>query len=288
MKFQVIGAGPAGLCFAMARKRRRPDDEIAISDQNGSSITFGWGVVLSKQAIRHLRNVDAMSADLATREASYWDRIDIIINKSTQSMRGNAFFSISRRTLLKILQERAEDLGVRIVYDRPIEKLSEIDDCDVLVGADGINSTVRRELSPRLETVTDVGSNKYIWLGTTRKFDAFKFIFRENGCRLDMGARLPQRYRRFHVHRGVHKGYVGAPWIIRRRHFRDDPDLRTDFLKPLGWALVTFQSQQRPLRPLAELQSNYLSEVVRGKIRFGRRRRAHRSLFGGIGDEARA
>src|SRR5690242_1094214 len=119
MRFEVIGAGPAGLYFAIARKLRRPEDEVVVSERDGSSTTFGWGVVLSKQAIRHLGDVDAASADLVTREASYWDRIDVVIDHSTESMRGNAFFSISRRRLLKILQERAEALGARIIYDRP-------------------------------------------------------------------------------------------------------------------------------------------------------------------------
>jgi len=51
---------------------------------------------------------------------------------------------------------------------------------DLVVAADGVNSVVRRELAAHFQPDLDVRSAKYVWLGTTRLFDAFTFLFVEN------------------------------------------------------------------------------------------------------------
>jgi anthraniloyl-CoA monooxygenase len=50
---------------------------------------------------------------------------------------------------------------------------------DLIVAADGVNSLVRRSHAEAFGATTDVRANRYIWLGTTRRFDAFTFIFVE-------------------------------------------------------------------------------------------------------------
>ena len=42
MKIIVVGAGPAGLLFALLTKRRRPGDEITVLEQNAADATFGF------------------------------------------------------------------------------------------------------------------------------------------------------------------------------------------------------------------------------------------------------
>jgi anthraniloyl-CoA monooxygenase len=39
-----------------------------------------------------------------------------------------------------------------------------------------VNSLVRRTFADDFGATTDVRSNRFIWLGTTRRFDAFTFI----------------------------------------------------------------------------------------------------------------
>ena len=54
MRIVVAGAGPAGLYCAYRIKKRRPEIEIAIFEQNPRDATFGFGVVFSDRALEFL------------------------------------------------------------------------------------------------------------------------------------------------------------------------------------------------------------------------------------------
>ena len=41
MKIAVLGAGPAGLLFALLAKRRNPSWDIRVTEQNPADATFG-------------------------------------------------------------------------------------------------------------------------------------------------------------------------------------------------------------------------------------------------------
>jgi 2-polyprenyl-6-methoxyphenol hydroxylase-like FAD-dependent oxidoreductase len=85
-------------------------------------------------------------------------------------------YSISRRHLVKILTERALQLGVRIEYGMNIQDISGLPEADLIVAADGVNSRVRQEAGGF--TVHEAaGRNKYIWLGTSKVFRDFHFFF---------------------------------------------------------------------------------------------------------------
>lgn len=47
MKITIIGAGPAGLYFALLAKKHMPSHEIQVFEQNPEGATYGWGVVFS-------------------------------------------------------------------------------------------------------------------------------------------------------------------------------------------------------------------------------------------------
>ncbi|HET6360815.1 MAG TPA: FAD-dependent monooxygenase, partial [Gemmatimonadota bacterium] len=51
-------------------------------------------------------------------------------------------------------------------------------DADLVVGADGVNSTVRERWRQAFEPTIDWRPNKFVWLGTTHPFPAFKFYFK--------------------------------------------------------------------------------------------------------------
>ena len=50
------------------------------------------------------------------------------------------FAGLSRQELLNILQDRCEELGVILEFEREIDSLDELAGTDVVVAADGLNS----------------------------------------------------------------------------------------------------------------------------------------------------
>jgi anthraniloyl-CoA monooxygenase len=53
-------------------------------------------------------------------------------------------------------------------------------DCDLMIGADGANSAVRRAYQDFFQPSIDVRKNKYIWLGTNQLFHGLTLTFRED------------------------------------------------------------------------------------------------------------
>ena len=112
MKIACIGAGPAGLYFAISMKLRDPSHEIEIFERNAPGVTFGWGVVFSDQTVENLSANDPKSAQIIADEFAHWDDIDVHINEETITSSGHGFIGIGRKRLLEILQDRARELGV--------------------------------------------------------------------------------------------------------------------------------------------------------------------------------
>jgi anthraniloyl-CoA monooxygenase len=181
MKINIIGGGPAGLYFAILMKKSNAAHQITIYERNGPDDTFGWGVVFSGKTLRNLRAADEVSHADITREFEAWDNVDVVHRDSKISIHGNSFSGIARLQLLKILQRRAEELGVNVEFRSEIQDVESLrQDCDLLLAADGVNSTVRLRYAEQFQPELDVRANRYIWYGTNQLFHGLTLTFREN------------------------------------------------------------------------------------------------------------
>jgi anthraniloyl-CoA monooxygenase len=84
---------------------------------------------------------------------------------------------MGRQRLLDILTARARELGIELKFNHPVTDLSELAHADLIVASDGINSELRERASEAFRTSVETGRNKYLWLGTHKVFDAFRYIF---------------------------------------------------------------------------------------------------------------
>jgi len=51
VRIAVIGGGPGGIYFAYLWKRRHPDAQIDLFEQNPDGATWGFGVLFFEQAL---------------------------------------------------------------------------------------------------------------------------------------------------------------------------------------------------------------------------------------------
>ena len=179
MKIAIIGGGPAGLYSAILLKKQRPEAEITVYERNRADDTFGFGVVFSDATLDNFEKYDSPSYRRITQQFAYWDDIAVHFRGTVHRVGGNGFCGCSRRTLLLILQERARELGVALLFEADIEDEARFADADLVVLADGINSRFRDKYIEHFQPEVDLRSNKFAWMGSTRPLDAFTFIFQE-------------------------------------------------------------------------------------------------------------
>ncbi|WP_127113935.1 bifunctional salicylyl-CoA 5-hydroxylase/oxidoreductase [Shimia sediminis] len=179
MKVICLGGGPAGLYFAISMKLRDPGHEVVVLERNRANDTFGWGVVLSDDALEQMQENDPQSTEAIRSNFAYWDDIAVEHNGTRTVSGGHGFAGIGRKAMLILLQQRARELGVDLRFETEFKTAEEYrKDYDIVVGCDGINSAVRAEYEDKFRPDIDVRECKFIWLGTHQKFDdAFTFIF---------------------------------------------------------------------------------------------------------------
>ena len=191
MKIAIAGAGPAGLLFALLARRRNPGWDIRVVEQNPADATFGFGVVFSQGALAFLqRDAPQLYAQLAERMQA-WPMQRIVHRHEQVDIDGNGFSAIGRQSLNRFLQDLCRDAGVRLEFGRSIGSLDDLAEADLVVGADGANSFVRRSLESRFEPRIEWLENRFAWYGTAQSFECLTLTFREN----EHGAFVAHHYR---------------------------------------------------------------------------------------------
>ncbi|NSC23005.1 FAD-binding monooxygenase [Streptomyces albus subsp. chlorinus] len=178
MKITCVGGGPAGLYFSVLMKLRDASHDITVHERNPEGSTYGWGVTYWAGLLDSLRGADEVSAREILRQSAPWSDGVAHVHGRTTTHRGDTGFGIGRRQLLGILAERARSLGVRVEFGREVGA-DTLGAADLVVAADGAGSTLRTRHAQHFGTDVVPGRNTYVWLGTSKVFDAFTFAFEE-------------------------------------------------------------------------------------------------------------
>ena len=180
MKVAVIGGGPAGLFASLLLRKSDLAHEVTVYERNRPEETFGFGVVFSDATEQALAQADTAVTAAMTAQSHRWDDIEIHYRGTVHRSGGHAFSGLSRKALLHILADRCRELGVRLCFQREIPDPEPLRAADLVVAADGANSTVRERYRDRFGPSVDVRPNRFVWLGTTKPFPAFTFYFKED------------------------------------------------------------------------------------------------------------
>lgn len=177
MRIAVLGGGPGGLYFAYLWKRRHPQSHVELFEQNAADATWGFGVVFSEQALEFLREDDPETVAAVAPQMESWSNITLNLRGESVEIDGVGFSAIGRLALLRLLQARAEAVGVECHYQTAIDSLDQLQGYDLIVAADGLNSLVRRSFEGDFGTSLSYLGNKFAWYGTTRRFETLSQTF---------------------------------------------------------------------------------------------------------------
>ncbi len=180
MRIAVVGGGPGGLYFAALTKQLDPTHEVTVWERNADDDTFGFGVVFSDETLGGIEHADPAIHEAMSREFARWDDIDIHYRGEVITSGGHGFAAMSRKRLLQILHARCRELGVTLRFNTEAPPAGELAMThDLVVGADGVNSTIRSRYAETFRPHLEMRRCKFMWLGTDLVFDAFKFYIVE-------------------------------------------------------------------------------------------------------------
>ena len=177
MRIVCIGGGPAGLYFALLMKKLDPSHHITVVERNRPYDTFGWGVVFSDATMEGMRAWDQATADEIEIAFNHWDDIELHFKGHVIRSGGHGFVGIGRKKLLNILQARCEALGVELLFETEVDSDADFPDADLIIASDGVNSRIRNKYASVFQPDIVTRPNRFIWLGTTKLYDAFNFHF---------------------------------------------------------------------------------------------------------------
>jgi anthraniloyl-CoA monooxygenase len=178
VRIVCVGGGPAGLYFAILMKRADPSHGVTVLERNRPDDTFGFGVVFSDLTIATVERADEETYRAITDHFVHWDDIDVHYGGRMIRSTGHGFAGMSRRSLLEVLARQAIALGVDVRFETEVTAPTDFADADLVVGADGVNSVVRDLYAADFGPTFDWRPNRFVWLGTTKPFEAFTFHFR--------------------------------------------------------------------------------------------------------------
>jgi 2-polyprenyl-6-methoxyphenol hydroxylase-like FAD-dependent oxidoreductase len=181
VKVACVGGGPAGLYLSILLKRQDPSHDITVHERDPEGSTYGWGVTYWRGLLDRLHEEDPESARALDAGSVRWRDGVAHVGDLTTRHRGDEGHGIGRHRLLEVLATRARALGVRLEYAREVTAADLPADADLVVAADGVRSTLRERHAAHFGTRLTAGRNHYVWLGTTKVFDAFTFAFVDTG-----------------------------------------------------------------------------------------------------------
>ncbi|HEY1966987.1 MAG TPA: lycopene cyclase family protein, partial [Pseudonocardia sp.] len=153
MEIVCVGAGPAGLYFAICTKLRNPQHRIRIFERRPEGVTYGWGFGFWDEVLDRLHENDPVIGRQIERACGVWDGIEVHVADRPPAYLGGYGLSMSRTRLLEILVARARELGVELHYERGVEDATaEFPEADLIVASDGVYSSLRDAAPDELGT----------------------------------------------------------------------------------------------------------------------------------------
>ena len=171
MKIAVVGGGPSGLYFALLAHSLLAGAQVSVYEQNPQGATYGFGIVLADRGLSRLQAADPASCEAILKSVYATRHQEIRLDGEMVFVERKGYGgAIARLRLLEILEDHCARRGVEVHYGVRLNDLESFNDCDLVVGADGVNSIVRKVNEDAFGTTCWYLTNRMAWYGTTRHF----------------------------------------------------------------------------------------------------------------------
>lgn len=194
LNIAVVGGGPAGLLFARRVKQLSPSCAVRVYEQNARDATYGFGIGLLGKSLKFIERTDSVLLDAVRRASHISSAIGFVHRGETvvvNTASDGESVAVERITLLNIMQELCEDVGVELRFDTCVDDIEGLrKEVDVLVGADGVNSRVRSNYAEHFGSSVEPQRNIFAWYATEQLFDPTLMIFEQT----DIGLIIAHAY----------------------------------------------------------------------------------------------
>ncbi len=177
MRVDIVGGGPAGLMLSTTLRRHGVAEDVRVFERDDPGSATGWGVVFPEGALNRLSTVHPDLGEALHHAGVTWTPVQARVHRTRWTIEGNRFLGIPRDTLLRILRDDAVEHGVELTFGHRVTDPADHVGADLLVGADGINSVVRRRLEHRFRPRIEHGSFHYGWFGVELTLTSFTYLF---------------------------------------------------------------------------------------------------------------
>jgi len=168
MKICIIGGGPAGLYFACSIKSLNPEINVVVYEARNESVnSFGLGYTLQSLGTALLKRLDEnyFKALFPNGETPLITQALFKTNNDSRTFDFSDGFSVTRFELMRYLHKKALSLNVKIkerkVTPADIKRLKK--SSDLLVGADGVNSIVKRHFAKNFKPHIHTAKLQFSW-----------------------------------------------------------------------------------------------------------------------------
>ena len=171
--------------LAILLKSKGIANDILVLEQNPKDATYGFGVALAESAIDKLHEAEPATMQ-ALQEKMHFIECQVFENCNGEFRVDYTRQSgaITRLDILKVLEKRCRELGIKVRHKARINDLEEFEYYDLIVGADGANSVVRASNEAEFGTRRNMRSNYFVWWGCehTRNESGLRFRRYESSC----------------------------------------------------------------------------------------------------------